>query len=88
MIDNNSNSNSNINIQFDQGVQAISAGRKFTCAIIEKGKLVCFGRDQYGQLSTPSSFTSNLLDEGVQAISTGANHACAINYYGTLSCWG
>jgi len=60
-------------------VQAISTGKDFTCAVVEKGKLMCFGRDNYGQISSESVLADNLLDEGVFMISTGTDHACAIN---------
>jgi len=40
---------------------------------------MCFGRDNYGQISSESVFADNLLDEGVKLISTGTDHACAIN---------
>lgn len=49
---------------------------------------MCFGRDNYGQISSESVLADNLLDEGVKLISTGTDHACAINQYGVLICWG
>jgi alpha-tubulin suppressor-like RCC1 family protein len=75
------------------GVQAISAGYQHTCAIVGGGAVVCWGRNNYGQLGTGNTTGSSVpvpvsgLTSGVQAITTGDYHTCAIAD-GAALCWG
>jgi alpha-tubulin suppressor-like RCC1 family protein len=62
------------------GVELLSAGGFYTCAIKPDGTLVCWGRNVEGQLNAPTgTFT---------AISAGHFHTCALKTDGTLACWG
>ncbi|MEC7280167.1 MAG: hypothetical protein VXV98_09075, partial [Candidatus Thermoplasmatota archaeon] len=77
---------------------AVSAGNKFTCAILDNGDLKCWGLDSRGQLGDGGGFTntnapsSTAIDLGTGrtavAVSTGWEHACAILDNGILKCWG
>ena len=61
---------------------AISSGANHTCAIATDGSIMCWGSDDYGQVSErPSSgrFTQ---------ISSGDNHTCALRDDGAVICWG
>ncbi|HYV43362.1 MAG TPA: putative Ig domain-containing protein [Myxococcaceae bacterium] len=75
------------------GVQAISAGVQHTCAIVGGGAVVCWGRNNFGQLGTGNTTDSTVpvpvsgLASGVQALTTGDYHTCAILDGGVL-CWG
>jgi alpha-tubulin suppressor-like RCC1 family protein len=76
------------------GVTAVSAGLYFTCALKTGGAMVCWGRNDYGQLgnntvtdsASPVSVSS--LSSGAAAIGTGSAHSCAVTTTGAMSCWG
>ncbi len=61
---------------------AISSGANHVCAIATDGSIMCWGDDDYGQVSdrpTSGSFTE---------ISSGDNHTCALRSDGAVICWG
>jgi alpha-tubulin suppressor-like RCC1 family protein len=76
------------------GVMAITAGRRYTCALTNAGSIKCWGKNHDGQLgdgtrddrSTPGDVVG--LTGGVKAISAGWRHACALTEVGGVKCWG
>ena len=61
---------------------AISSGANHVCAIATGGSIMCWGNDDYGQVSdrpTSGNFTE---------ISSGDNHTCALRDDGAVVCWG
>jgi len=76
----------------------ISTGTNHTCALLDSGRMQCWGDNTYGELgrdpsSTPSSNTPlrvpgiNQKNQVVD-IATGANDTCILTTAGTISCWG
>lgn len=77
-----------------EGVKAISAGLFHTCIITNGDGMMCWGRNEFGQLGdgTKDNFRAapqmvNDLSSGVLAISTGTSHTCARTASG-VKCWG
>ncbi len=74
---------------------ALSLGIDHTCALTAGGRVVCWGRNNLGQLGNQSASefltvaptTSPTLDNAV-AVGAGDNHACAIVVSGNILCWG
>lgn len=72
---------------------AISANGDFTCAVVESGRVKCWGIGLGGALGNGT--TSNSADpvyvqsvEGATAIAAGLGHTCAIVSGGAIKCWG
>lgn len=78
----------------------IAAGTWFTCALLDTGKVRCWGINSNGQLgyddtATVGDGSISIIDRGdinvgglVQAIGAGANHTCALLVNGAVRCWG
>ena len=75
------------------GVIGLSSGYGFNCALMNDGRVKCWGNNAQGELgdgtttasSTPVS-VSNITD--AVAISTGNQYACALLKTGSVMCWG
>ena len=76
------------------GVQAVSAGGDFTCALTGNGAVHCWGANDQAQLGdgtttrrlTPVAVSG--LSSGAQAVSTNGAHSCALTGSGNAKCWG
>jgi alpha-tubulin suppressor-like RCC1 family protein len=74
------------------GVQQISAGGEFTCAVRDD-QLYCWGDNKFGQMgdgvplqrAAPFTVPTQLQFESVH---TGARHVCGRTSAGTMYCWG
>jgi len=75
------------------GAVAISAGHQETCALFSNGSVMCWGRNDSGQLGDGTTVTRNSpvqpigLSSGVTVISEGYDDGCAVQNGGAL-CWG
>ena len=81
---------------------ALAAGNEFTCAIVSGGGVLCWGKNDSGQLGnvTPAGAVScsgtscSAMPVPVQgvtnatALGAGRRHACALLATGTVQCWG
>ena len=77
----------------------ISAGVAHTCALLDTGKVRCWGGNDKGQLGyghtrdigddeAPASAGDVALDEPVTQVVAGAYHTCALLASGRVRCWG
>ena len=68
---------------------AISSNRDHTCAVLENGSVVCWGRNDHGQVGigssnpnkvlVPTAINSDILNgKSAIAVSTGEYHTCAL----------
>jgi len=75
-------------------VTALSAGNKFTCALLSNGAVKCWGSNDFGRLGSPLAASTAAAPVQVQnittalAISSGDQHACALSADHTIHCWG
>ncbi|UQA62025.1 RCC1 domain-containing protein [Polyangium aurulentum] len=80
----------------DVAVKDIALGENHTCALLQTGKVRCWGRGTWGQLGYNSSLDVNdpstkadvNVGGDVVQISAGANHTCALLTTGFVRCWG
>jgi alpha-tubulin suppressor-like RCC1 family protein len=83
------------------GVEAVAAGGKYndfggshTCALTDKGAVLCWGNNDEGQLgngsekNSPKPVAVTGLTSGVIAIVAGGSHTCALLKSGRAKCWG
>jgi E3 ubiquitin-protein ligase HERC3 len=81
----------------------VAVGLRFACALLEDGRVKCWGRNEFGQLGLaqpgdrgdePGEMGDALpyvdLGTGVRArgVSAGEDHVCAALEEGRLKCWG
>ena len=72
---------------------AISVGGRHACALLNDGRVLCWGANPYGQLGNGTTTNSPVPVavaglKGVLAISAGASHTCAALRTGAVRCWG
>jgi len=75
------------------GVTQISAGYGHTCAVLNTGRINCWGDNAFGQLGRGSKLESSYPVEvsGITtavSVSAGYIHSCAVLSDGTARCWG
>jgi alpha-tubulin suppressor-like RCC1 family protein len=83
------------------GVQAISAGSSYTCALASDGSVICWGSNiacQIGYCQSPEPVTSPTTIQGLSApalaiqtsgiLSDSLGFTCALLTGGTITCWG
>lgn len=76
------------------GVLAVAAGDFYTCVLLAKGGVKCWGSNVDGSIgdgsttSRPTPVDVTGLSTGVSAITAGAWHACALLATGGVKCWG
>lgn len=82
------------------GVIGISSGYYHTCALINDGKVKCWGEGEWGQLgnngtgnqTTPVNVHTSSTDSTplshIQGVSASGVHTCALTNDGKVKCWG
>ncbi len=80
-------------------VEQVSVGRRHICALLDGGKVRCWGWNNKGQLGqgntdnvgddeTPASVPPVQLSGPAKQVVTGALHSCALLEDGKVQCWG
>jgi len=73
---------------------AVSAGQRHTCALLDTGRVQCWGWNSGGVLGDGTSTNSSLpvtilgLNDDIVAISAGDRHNCVLTDSGAVRCWG
>jgi hypothetical protein len=71
---------------------AVSGGGWHTCALLQDGRVQCWGENDHGQIGSTLPFSNvPVTVAGITnavAISTGVYHSCAVLADGTTRCWG
>lgn len=92
-----------VNLGSSNAVRAVAVGKSHACAIVNAGRVKCWGYNEYGQLGNGATASigddagemgDNLpfVDLGsgrsARAISAGSRHTCAVLDNNALKCWG
>lgn len=64
----------------------VSAGDRFTCAVLTGGTVQCWGSGGQAAFSTAPLPVADLTD--AVAVTSSTWHACALRASGTVACWG
>ena len=86
-------------VSLGEGVLQISSGSNHTCALLESGKVRCWGDDNQGTLGVgvtenvgdnelPSSVNAISFGQKAIQVSSGFNYTCALLENGGVRCWG
>lgn len=86
-------------LNIDEKVIDLSAGLFHNCAVLESGKVMCWGANDRGQLGLGHTDTVGLnedlsgatkldLGEPVKRIFSGTKYNCALLDSGNIKCWG
>ncbi len=77
---------------------AIAGGQEHACAILSTGAVMCWGKNDVGQLGNAQRFTNahvpssvvtlDGLTSSASAIACGRDHSCALDSGGQVYCWG
>lgn len=75
------------------GVVQLALGLAHSCALMQNGKVNCWGAGQFGrlgsgQVSNQTTPAEVLTVSGAVAIGAGHYHTCAVINDGTVKCWG
>ncbi|MSP91727.1 MAG: hypothetical protein EXR79_07980, partial [Myxococcales bacterium] len=75
------------------GLTALAAGDQHTCGVRSDGFVLCWGRNDKGQLgrgdvAAGPTAAPVKMPPGVRGIALGGAHACAAKKDGTVQCWG
>ncbi len=77
------------------GVQAVTIGEGYTCALLTKaGDVKCWGNNDAGQLGNGTQAEHNVpvnvkgLTAGVRDIGAGHGYSCALTELNGVKCWG
>ncbi|MFC1610379.1 RCC1 domain-containing protein [Myxococcota bacterium] len=72
----------------------LSAGGRYTCAVVSSGAAYCWGMNNEGQLGDGSVEDRHVptlvqgLEAGAEAVGTGNGHTCVLLSSGEVACWG
>jgi alpha-tubulin suppressor-like RCC1 family protein len=82
-----------LTITVSASATAVGAGMYHTCAVTDKGKVQCWGWNDYGQLGRPAAASAFAPAEvadlpDVVEVAGGASFSCARTAGGTVWCWG
>ncbi len=77
-----------------EGVKAVAAGARHTCALMETGGVKCWGENASGGVGDGTNINRSTpvdvpgLEAGVKFVDAGAGHTCAVMLDGSVKCWG
>lgn len=85
--------NSPASINTISGIKQISAGEKYTCAVLNSGTAYCWGSNTQNTIGDGTTIQRNsptLLNSltDVNLIATGTTNTCALLNSGSMKCWG
>ena len=82
-----------------EGIEKVSVGHEYTCAVTDSGTVKCWGGGDNGRLgnggtSRKTSPVDVVIDSGgdllndIASMGAGNQHICAVTLDGTVKCWG
>ena len=80
-------------LPFGAEAVSVSLGDDHSCALLDDGKVMCWGKNNFGQLGDGSATDRSSPVEvsglpNAQSIALGGSHSCALLTDGKVMCWG
>ena len=81
-------------VRVAQNLKQFYFGRRFGCALRSDGKVMCFGKNSFGQIPGCTDFceidevSPVPITEEIVKVDVGKWHVCALSVEGNLYCWG
>ncbi len=75
----------------EEGVIDVQVGWRHACALMEDGRVLCWGLNVYNSLGHDNASTPLPTEVGVVnavQLAVGTLHSCALEGNGTVACWG
>ncbi len=83
------------------GAVEVASGFDHNCALLESGRVSCWGHTEFGQVGNGKAYIDVVLDDsfiaepgevdsldGATAVTAGGYFSCALHENGEVSCWG
>ena len=87
-----------VDIANERTAKILSLGEEFSCVLLDNGRIICWGRNDQGQLGLGHTIDRSdlaFLEDGVnyswrqgKDISAGYDHVCALLENNGVKCWG
>ena len=78
---------SSLFVTLSSSARRITSNSDSSCALLDNGRIQCWGYNGYGQLGSSSQGAVSLPETAID-MTVGGNHSCVLLVSGKMNCWG